>query len=89
MKVAVITGPGEVELRQEPDPTPGPEQVVVEVAACGICTFERRLFAGDKKWYPVAPGHEAGGVIVAVGKAVDGLPGAPEVGDRVTMLAGS
>jgi len=85
VKVAVITGPGEVELRQEPDPTPGPEQVVVEVAACGICTFERRLFAGDKKWYPVAPGHEAGGVIVAVGKAVDGLPGAPEVGDRVTM----
>ena len=85
MKVGVITGPGEVELRQEPDPTPGPDQVVVEVAACGICTFERRLFAGDKKWYPVAPGHEAAGVIVALGSAVDGLAGSPEVGDRVTM----
>ncbi len=67
MKVAVITGPGEVELREEPDPIPGPDQVVVEVAACGICTLERRLFAGDKEWYPVAPGHEAGGLIVEVG----------------------
>lgn len=85
MKVAVITGPGAVELREEPDPTPGPDQVVVEVAACGICTFERRLFAGDKKWYPVAPGHEAGGVIVAVGSAVEGLAGSPEVGSRVTF----
>jgi threonine dehydrogenase-like Zn-dependent dehydrogenase len=85
VKVAVITGPGEVELRTEPDPTPGPDQVVVEVAACGICTFERRLFAGDKQWYPVAPGHEAGGVVVAVGAAVDGLTGSPKVGDRVTM----
>jgi threonine dehydrogenase-like Zn-dependent dehydrogenase len=85
MKVGVITGIGEVELREEPDPTPGPFQVVVEVAACGICTFERRLFAGDKQWYPVAPGHEAAGVIVALGSAVDGLSGSPKVGDRVTM----
>lgn len=85
MRVAVITGPGEVELRSEPDPTPGPDQVVVEVAACGICTFERRLFSGDKQWYPVAPGHEAAGVIVAAGSAVDGLQGSPQVGDRVTM----
>lgn len=85
MKVAVITGPGAVELRDEPDPSPGPEQVLVEVAACGICTFERRLFSGEKKLYPFAPGHEAGGVIVAVGSGVDGLAGAPEVGDRVTF----
>jgi threonine dehydrogenase-like Zn-dependent dehydrogenase len=85
VKVGVITGPGEVELRSEPDPSPGPDQVVVEVAACGICTFERRLFAGDKQWYPVAPGHEAAGVVVALGSAVDGLSGSPKVGDRVTM----
>jgi len=85
VKVALITGPGQVELRDEPDPTPGPDQVLVEVAACGICTFERRLFAGDKKWYPVAPGHEAAGVITAVGEMVDGLSGSPQVGDRVTM----
>jgi L-iditol 2-dehydrogenase len=85
MKVAVFTGVGSVEVRDEPDPTAGPDQVVVEVAACGICTFERRLFAGDKQWYPVNPGHEASGVIVEVGEAVEGRPGVPGVGERVAM----
>ncbi len=85
MKVVVFTGVGEVEIRTEPSPTVGPDQVMVDVGACGICTFERRLFAGDKQWYPVAPGHEAAGVISAVGSAVEGLSGSPVVGDRVTM----
>lgn len=85
MQVVVFTGVGEVEVRSEPSPTPGPDQVVVDVETCGICTFERRLFAGDKQWYPVAPGHEAAGVISAVGSAVEGLSGSPVVGDRVTM----
>lgn len=85
MKVVVFTGVGQVEVRSEPSPEPGPEQVLVDVGMCGICTFERRLFAGDKQWYPVAPGHEAGGVVSAVGSAVDGLPGSPQVGDRVTF----
>ncbi len=85
MKVVVFTGVGQVEVRDEPSPQPGPDQVVVDVGACGICTFERRLFAGDKKWYPLAPGHEAAGVVSALGKAVDGLEGSVKVGDRVTM----
>jgi threonine dehydrogenase-like Zn-dependent dehydrogenase len=85
MKVVVFTGPGEVELRDEPSPIPGPDQVLVDIGACGICTFERRLFAGDKQWYPIAPGHETAGVVTAVGAAVDGLPGSPRVGDRVTV----
>jgi len=85
VKVAVFTGPGSVEIREEPDPVAGPEQVVIEVAACGLCTFERRLFAGEKQWYPVAPGHEASGVVLEVGKAVDGLVGSPQVGDRVSF----
>lgn len=85
MKVVVFTGVGQVEVREEPSPQPGPDQVVVDVGACGICTFERRLFAGDKKWYPVAPGHEAAGVISAVGSAVKDLEGSPKVGERVTM----
>jgi len=85
VKVAVFTGPGSVEIREEPDPVAGPDQVIVEVAACGLCTFERRLFAGEKQWYPVAPGHEASGVVVELGEAVDGLSGSPQVGDRVTF----
>ena len=58
-----------------PDPVPGPEEVVIRVAACGVC-------GSDVKAQPFAPpgmvmGHELGGEIIAVGSAVDGLkPGA-------------
>lgn len=85
MKVAVVTGPGSVELRDEPRPRPGPDDVVVEVAACGLCTMERRLFSGTKRIYPVAPGHEAAGRVVEVGEAAAGLDGSPRAGDLVTM----
>ena len=85
MKVAVLTGPGQVELRDEPAPTPGPADVVVEIGACGLCTMERRLFSGEKQIYPVAPGHEAAGRVVEVGDAVAALAGSPKVGDLVTM----
>ena len=85
MQVAVVTGPGAVELRDEPRPRPGPEDVLVEVGACGLCTMERRLFDGTKPVYPVAPGHEAAGRVIEAGEAVASLPGAPQVGDLVTM----
>ncbi|MEZ5175052.1 MAG: alcohol dehydrogenase catalytic domain-containing protein [Acidimicrobiia bacterium] len=85
MRSVVFTGVGEVGIRTDPTSDLGPAQVRVDVDACGICTFERRLFAGDKQWYPVAPGHEAAGVIVETGAAVRDLEGSPQVGDRVTM----
>jgi L-iditol 2-dehydrogenase len=85
VKVAVVTAPGQVELREEPTPELAPDEVLVEVAACGLCTMERRLFAGEKQVYPVAPGHEVAGTVVAAGAAVEGLPGAPAVGERVTV----
>ena len=85
MQVAVVTGPGAVEIRDEPRPQPGPGDVIVRVAACGLCTMERRLFSGAKAIYPSAPGHEAAGRVVEAGSALSGLPGAPAVGDLVTM----
>ena len=85
MQVAVVTGPGEVEIRDEPRPEAGPEDVLVEVGACGLCTMERRLYSGEKPIYPVAPGHEAAGRVIEVGEAVADLAGTPEVGDLVTM----
>ncbi len=85
MQVAVVTGPGLVELRDEPRPRPGPTDVLVGVGACGLCTMERRLFSGTKPIYPVAPGHEAAGRVIEVGDAVADLAGTPRVGDLVTM----
>lgn len=85
MHVAVVTGPGSVELREEPAPHLGPDDLLVEVGACGLCTMERRLFLGEKPVYPVAPGHEVAGRVVDAGPAVAGLPGSPRVGDVVTV----
>ena len=85
MKVAVVTGPGAVELRDEPEPRVGHDELLVEVAACGLCTMERRLFLGEKQVYPVAPGHEVAGTVLAAGRAVRELPGSPPVGSTVTV----
>jgi L-iditol 2-dehydrogenase len=85
VKVAVITAPGQVELREEPAARLADDEVQVEVAACGLCTMERRLFSGDKQIYPVAPGHEVAGRVVAVGRSVAGLGGAAQVGDLVIV----
>ena len=46
MRVAVVTAPEAVELREEPVPAVGTDEVLVEVGACGLCTMERRLFLG-------------------------------------------
>ncbi|GLW09032.1 alcohol dehydrogenase [Microtetraspora sp. NBRC 13810] len=85
MKVAVVTAPEAVELREEPSPKVAPDEVFVEVGACGLCTMERRLFTGEKRFYPVAPGHEVAGRVAEVGSAVADLPGSPRVGDTVTV----
>ncbi|WP_329018365.1 zinc-dependent alcohol dehydrogenase [Streptomyces sp. NBC_00690] len=85
MKIAVITAAEQVELRDEPDPVPGPQDVLVKIGACGLCTMERRLYLGTKPIYPVAAGHEVAGEVVAVGSQVAVLPGVPQVGDTVTL----
>lgn len=85
MKVAVVTAPDHVALQDEPLPRVGPGDVLVSVGACGLCTMERRLFSGEKPIYPVAPGHEVAGRVVAVGEGIDGLAGAPAVGQTVAV----
>lgn len=85
MKIAVLTGPREFRLQEEPRPQPQPDEVVVQVAACGVCTSELDMWEGKagQQIYPRYPGHEASGVIVDVGKEVKGF--AP--GDRVAVWA--
>lgn len=85
MHVAVITAPGEVELREEPKPVAGQDDVLVQISACGLCTMERRLFSGEKQIYPVAPGHEVAGRVIEVGQAVEVLSGTPQIGTLVTI----
>ncbi|MFZ0013131.1 MAG: quinone oxidoreductase [Acidimicrobiia bacterium] len=73
-------GADELALREVPDPIPGPDEVLVDVAAAGlnfIDTYHRSgLYPMD---FPFIPGLEGAGTIVGLGSAVDGLA----VGDRV------
>lgn len=71
MKRVVITSPGEAVVRHVPVPDPGHDHLLVAVRACGICTWEQRVFRGDRPQYPFAGGHEIGGVVT---RAADGGP---------------
>ncbi|MGI8665677.1 MAG: zinc-dependent alcohol dehydrogenase family protein [Jatrophihabitans sp.] len=82
MKAAVITGIGQSEVTEVPDPTPGPRDVVVDVAACGICGTDLHILQGEfAPTLPIVPGHEFAGEIVAVGREVTEL----RIGDRVAV----
>ena len=71
---AVFPGNQTVELLQFPDPSPGPNDVVVEMKASGICGSDlknyRGTFAGKLPPGPIIAGHEPCGVVVAKGSAV-------------------
>ncbi|WP_375481914.1 zinc-dependent alcohol dehydrogenase family protein [uncultured Jatrophihabitans sp.] len=82
MKAAVVKSIGEVGIETVDDPTPGPGEVVVEVAACGLCGTDLHILQGEfAPTLPVIPGHEFAGTVVALG------PGALDVneGDRVAV----
>lgn len=64
------------------DPVPGPHQVVIQVAFCGVCSHDVAVCAGILRAgivLPCIPGHEIAGIVAAVGKAVDAFA----VGERV------
>ena len=82
MRAAIITGVGAAEVGTVDDPIPGPLDVVVDVAACGICGKELHILQGEfAPTLPIVPGHEFAGEIVEIGSEVTGLA----VGDRVAV----
>lgn len=82
MKAAVITAPGNVEVTSVDDPTPAARQVVVEVAACGLCGTDLHILQGEfAPSLPLIPGHEFAGVVAATGSGVTGL----REGERVAV----
>ncbi|MET0422324.1 MAG: zinc-dependent alcohol dehydrogenase family protein [Actinoplanes sp.] len=82
MKAAVVITPGTIAIEEVPDPTPGPTDVVVRPAAVGLCGTDLHIMDGEfAPAYPIVPGHEFAGEIVAVGDAVTGFA----VGDQVAV----
>lgn len=70
-----------------PVPEPSSGEVLVKVAACGVCASDLHMFDGTlptRTPPPVTPGHEAAGTIAVLGPDVAGW----ELGERVAIYAG-
>ena len=83
MKALVLTQYNHFELQDVPEPEVGPEDVLLQVRACGICGSDVHGMDGStgRRRPPVIMGHEASGVVAAVGARVHEW----KPGDRVTF----
>jgi len=82
MKAMVFDGPGNpLELREIPLPSPGPDQVLLQVHACGVCRTDLHIVDGELKHpkLPLILGHQIVGKIVELGKDVHRF----QVGERI------
>ncbi|MFH1330676.1 MAG: zinc-dependent alcohol dehydrogenase family protein [Actinomycetota bacterium] len=85
MRAMLLPRPGPIEnaplrLADLPDPAPGPGELLVEVAACGVCRTDLQLVEGDleARHLPIVPGHQIAGRVAALGPGTTGWA----VGDR-------
>ena len=82
MKAMVLNTPGtRLQAIERPDPEPGPGEILIKVAACGVCRTDLHLVDDelpDPK-LPIIPGHEIVGTVLALGDTVGGF----SPGDRV------
>ncbi len=83
MKALLLSEYKHLEIADLPDPTPGHGEVLVSVAACGICGSDVHGYDGSsgRRIPPIVMGHEAAGTIAALGAGVTGFA----EGDRVTF----
>lgn len=74
MKAAVLTAPGQFELRQVACPEPRADEVLIRVTRVGICGTDMHIFNGHyaAENLPMIPGHEFTGTITALGANVVG-----------------
>ncbi len=83
MQALVLTEYGHLEMKDRPAPVPGDGEILIRVAACGICGSDVHGYDGSsgRRIPPLIMGHEAAGTVVSAGS------GAPRFkpGDRVTF----
>jgi len=75
MRQINIHGVNDLRMDEAPEPAPGPRDVVLKISACGICGTDLSVAksGGMGGGNPMALGHEAAGVVVAVGADVVGV----------------
>ncbi len=83
MKALMLSAYERLDVVDVPEPECGPDEVLIRVAACGICGSDVHGYDGasGRRIPPIVMGHEAAGSIAAVGAQVADY----HVGDRVTF----
>ena len=84
MRAAVFEGEGRLVIKDVPDPVPGPDEVLIEVEACGVCGSDVQIInvpPGHPSVPPVILGHEFVGWVRQTGSAVRDVA----IGSRVVV----
>jgi L-iditol 2-dehydrogenase len=88
-RAAVLHAPGDLRVADRPRPEPGAQEVLVEIAAVGVCGsdvhyYEHGRIGSHVVEAPMVLGHEPSGIVTQVGSGVT----RHRVGDRVTLEPG-
>jgi 2-desacetyl-2-hydroxyethyl bacteriochlorophyllide A dehydrogenase len=83
VRAVVFQSEGRLALEERVEPVAGYKEVLIETAAVGMCGTDIHVFDGEFEGtvYPLVPGHEATGTVVALGQGVTSLA----VGDHVAV----
>jgi L-iditol 2-dehydrogenase len=91
MKALLLSRYQHLEVVDLPEPAPGPGEVLVRVAACGICGSDVHGYDGStgRRIPPIVMGHEAAGTVAAWGEGVTGFAKGHRVTFDSTVYCGS
>ena len=69
MRAVIIDAPASFRVGNVPEPTPRADELLIRVEACGICGTDLHIIDGESPLarYPLVPGHEFAGEVVALG----------------------
>lgn len=75
MKAAVLHAVGDLRVEQIATPVPGPGEVLVRIASCGVCGSDvPRVFSKGTYRFPTVCGHEFAGTVASACDLADGTP---------------
>src|SRR5262249_1141405 len=83
MRAMVLEEPRtRLRMREQSPPEPGPGEILLEIAACGVCRTDLHVVDGElpNPKLPVVPGHEIVGRVAAMGEGVTGFARGERIG---------
>jgi propanol-preferring alcohol dehydrogenase len=87
MKAAVFHGPNQpLRIEEVPTPSPGPGQLLIKTAACGVCHTDLHYIDHGVPTFkkpPLILGHEPSGTVAALGEGAEGF----KEGDKILLPA--